>query len=353
MTSLQELKNKSAKLPPIDTEVQLPAAIRAAAARSNTLHAQAYQQPEATTDVQQPTATPAATGTEGQPAPAQPEAAATPAPGAEGTTTPPKAEDWEHRYNSMKGRYDRAEDTIRGLVQRINALEASQHAPQPVQQPTPDLQFKPLITDKDKDDFGADFIDVAQRAAMDKVSPEIAALKAQLARLEGTVGTVANQTAQQTQQTIFQTLDGKLANWRQINKDAKFLAWVALPDPLSGVIRRNMMMDAFNQGDAQRVLRFFNGFLSEEAATAPATTQPAPVTPQGNGKVPLENFAAPGRATTAAATTAPAEKETISRRQIANFYALVNKGHYRGNEAEKDALERRIFAAEAEGRITD
>lgn len=351
MTSLQDLKNKSAKLPPIDTEVQLPAAIRAAAARSNSLHAQAYSQPEPTTDVQQPTATPAATGTEGQPAQAQPEAVATPAPGAEDTPTPPKAIDWENRYNSMKGRYDRAEDTIRGLVQRINALEAAPPAPQHVQQPTPDLQFKPSITDKDRDEFGADFIDVAQRAAMDKVHPEIASLKAQLARLEGTVGNVASQTAQQTQQTIFQTLDGKLANWRKINRDAKFLAWVALPDPLSGVIRKNMMMDAFNQGDAQRVLRFFNGFLSEEAATAPAT--PDPVTPQGNSKVPLETFAAPGRATTAAATTAPAEKETISRRQIANFYALVNKGHYRGNEAEKDRLERMIFAAEAEGRITD
>lgn len=347
MTSTQEIKNRAAKLPPVDESVQLPAAIRAAAARSNALHQQAYQ-------VEEPNAvaTPQA-GTEGQPQTPEPEVKPQPQAGTEGVTPPAKADDWEHKYNSMKGRYDRAETTINGLTQRIGMLEAQLAQPRaPVQQPTPDLQFKPLITDKDKEDFGADFIDVAQRAALEKVNPEIAQLKAELAQLKGTVGSVASQTEKQTQQSIYAQLDKDQPNWRQINRDPKFLAWANLPDPFSGAIRVHMMNDAFNKGDAHRVLAFFKGFLSEEAAPTPApATPPNPVTPQGNSKVPLEAFAAPGRATTAAATPAPAEKETITRAQISQFYLDVQKGKYRGNDAEKDRLERMIFEAEQDGRI--
>lgn len=349
MTSTQEIKNRASKLPPIDQTMQLPAAIRAAAARSEALHKEAYQAAEPTVE---PTVAPEATATPTTPENVTPEVvvvATTPQP------TGATKDDWEHRYNSLRGRYDKDQQTIAGLTSRIGQLEAALTSkPQPVQ-PNPDLQFKPLITDKDKEDFGADFIDVAQRAALEKVNPEIAALKAQLARLEGNVGSIAATAQVQQKKTVHQTLDEKMPNWREINRDQKFLAWANLPDGYSGAIRIGMMRDAFEQGDAERVLRFFKGFLSEEAAPTPATaTQPdTRVTTQGNTKVPLETFAAPGRATTAAATTAPAEKETISRAQIAAFYSEVNRGKYRGNEAEKNRLEQMIFDAERDGRIVD
>lgn len=109
------------------------------------------------------------------------------------------------------------------------------------------------------------------------------------------------------------------------------------------------MLDAFEKADGQRVLRFFQGFLSDEAATGPATTQTEPP----NGKVPLETFAAPGRAKAPAASVAiaPVEKETITHAQIAAFYSDVQRGRFRGNEAEKDRLEAMIFEAQAEGRV--
>ena len=112
-----------------------------------------------------------------------------------------------------------------------------------------------------------------------------------------------------------------------------------------------MLQEAHRNGEAQRVLQFFKGFLSDEAVTAPAGDQPGKVTSLGNEKTPLENFAAPGRAKAPAASSAPGEKETISRAQIANFYRMVNQGHYRGNDAEKNRLEQMIFDAERDGRI--
>ncbi len=322
---------------PIDPDVVIPAAIRAASARSDALHREAYQ-----------TAAPVAEVT--PPAEATPPAAEVkPAEQPKPAEAKPAKDEWEHKYNSIKGRYDQQDETIRGLNSRISELQgllARAQAPAPVQTPNPDLTFG-TITEKDREDFGADFIDVAQRAAAEKLSPEIKRLTQEIERLKGTVGNVAERTAKNAQQALYDHLTEKLPDWRTINRDPKFIAWANLQDPLSGVIRMTMLRNAFDQGDGQRVLRFFQGFLSDEAATAPADFKPD----TQKGKVPLESFAAPGRATAPAAATPPGEKETYTNAQIAKFYMDVQKGVFRGNEAEKDRIEKSIFKAQAEGRI--
>jgi len=96
------------------------------------------------------------------------------------------------------------------------------------------------------------------------------------------------------------------------------------------------------------VLAFFNGFLAQEAALAPApTVDPAPA---ADGKIPLSDLAAPGRAKTSAAN-APVEKPTFTTAQIAQFYADSARGKYRGREAEYNRTEAQIFEAQREGRV--
>jgi len=146
-----------------------------------------------------------------------------------------------------------------------------------------------------------------------------------------------------------------------------------LPDTYSGVIRHNLLKAAWERNDTPRAAAFFQGFLAEEAAIDPAyrgqaqpndfqapdfsSSQSGQLGQNGqsngrtNGKVPLESFAAPGRAKSAAGTV-PAEKPQISRSQISNFYAMCAAGKYRGNEQERNRLEKMIFDAHAEGRIT-
>lgn len=118
----------------------------------------------------------------------------------------------------------------------------------------------------------------------------------------------------------------------------------------SGAIRHELLTAAYEQNNAPRVLAFFKGFLSEEAALAP-NSQGEPdrgVTPE---KIPLESLAAPGRAKTAAAPGAPAEKPTFTRAEIATFYADCARGKFRGRDAERNRIEAQIFEAEREGRI--
>lgn len=351
MTSVKELQRKSAALPPVDTDVVLPAAIRAAANKAGQLHKDAYETPapqqeqhgqerqqEEAKIVETPPAPKA--GTEEVP-----------------VETPAKGEgydgSWEQKFHSMKGRYDKQEDVIRqltselgGMRSEIERLRTSVATPAPTKENT----FKKL-TAEEREAYGEDFIDVSARAAEEKLMPEIETLKATVADLTGKLGQVAKASHDTQTLTMNQQLDRDLPDWKKINRDPRFIAWLNLRDPFSGAIRFNMLKEAHASGDAYRVLNFFNGFLRDEAVVDPAKRIEPEVTSQG--KLSLESLAAPGRAKAPAAPTPPGDKETITRSQIKEFYALVNKGHYRGNEAEKADLERRIFEAERDGRVTN
>lgn len=340
-------KRQNNNLAPLDPDVKIPAAIRAAAAKAESLHQQEYT-PAPTQDnhgqERQPEeAKPSAT-TEEVKEPAKEVPAQVPATG---------GEDYEHRYNSLKGRYDKQDDVIRSLTHELGSLRSqietlrTTAAPAPVQR-TNENSFKKL-TDEEREAYGSDFIDVSARAAEEKLMPEIVELRRQLAELGGKVETTASSSKEARVAAMWEKLDRNLPSWRKINREPKFLAWVNLRDPFSGAIRIDMLKQAFDAGEGDRVLHFFNGFLRDEAVVDPDAAPKADVTSQG--KVPLESLAAPGRAKASAASPTPGEKETISRSQITEFYRLVNSGHYRGNEAEKDALEQRIFQAQAEGRV--
>lgn len=341
---------------PVDTNVRVPAAVLAAATRANEFYTAPEDtsgKPEASqteldkTDVVEPPAQ--------QPEPQQARERA------------PPEDSWEHKYNSMKGRYDGAEKRVQTLARQIQNLESvvatlqasppSQTQAQP-QQP----ERKRLVTDEEVTEYGDGFLDVVGRKAREEISGELAELRANNARLEAQLTGVGNQVQMSARDRMFQNLSHEVPNWQDLNTDQKFLEWLELSDPYSGAIRKNMLLEAYARNDAFRVAVFFKGFLSEEAALAPAGQQPDfdPVPTHNRAqvrKIPLETFAAPGRARTAAASTgAPTEKPYFTRAQISKFYTdkafLVGKGQWVG-QVEKDgaAFEQRMFAAERDGRI--
>jgi hypothetical protein len=274
------------------------------------------------------------------------------------TQTDPDDESWEHKYKSIHGRYVRSQESIRQLTEQVRGLQeivaSMKAAPPPANQAgsdgIPELDAENLITDDERADYGEDFLKVVGKRARQEVAPVINAYKAEIAQLKQQLEGFTGFVKQDSQQKLLTRLDEKLPNWREVNTNQEFLDWLSLPDPYSGAIRHDMLKAAYAQGDAHRVLAFFNGFLAEEAAVAPATSEPdASVTKVP--KVPLEKLAAPGRAKTAAASPAPAEKPFITRAQVAAFYAEVASGKYRGRDDAKNKAEAEIFAAQREGRI--
>lgn len=331
-----------------DPDAAVPPAVKAAAARAEELQRQIYS-PE-------------------PPVPPEPGAPEPPVPPVtpEGNPTPPVVDppappdppaeviDWEHRFNSMKGRHDKAQESIRQMSDQIqsmqNVIATMSVATPPATKLPAELDPKLLITPQEEAEYGPEFLNLVER----KARAATAGLEQQLADLKSQLSNVGGNMAQSARDSMFRGLDDQssgVPDWRVINKDPKFLHWLDLPDTYSGAIRLNLLKAAFERNDTPRVLAFFKGFLAEEAALDPATRGPGiPPVPTPTSKVPLESLAAPGRAKTAAEI--PAEKPIVTRPYITQFYAEVAAGKYRGNEPEKNRIENEIFAAQREGRIT-
>lgn len=335
------------QLPDIDKNVVVPAAVAAAAAQANELQRQFISggAPDDAPQDDQPQ-DPGFELEGGQQQDDPP-----PAQDTGGGDDSPKPGTWHHKYLSMKGRYDhevpRLRTQIAELSERVsnlnNVIASMEAAPRA---PAPAPKTESLLTDEEVQEYGPDFIDVASRIAKQAVAPfqsEIENLKAQL-------GGVGKQMKMSARETLFARMDEAVPSWRELNNDDGFVSWLKLTDPYSGNIRHNMLKAAYERNDFPRVSAFFQGFLAEMAATETAGNEPIPAGARVP-KVPLASLAAPGRAKSAAAPGAPAEKPIITRKDITKFYADRAAGKYRGREAEAVAYEAQIFAAQKEDRI--
>lgn len=365
--------------PPVDTSVKLPRGVVASAARADEIHKAAYpgEQPPPAPD------TPPAGEVTTPPAAAPPLATPQAPPAAPSAATPPAAtpplplapppetqDDWKARYLSLKGRYDQMADRVNNQQTRLNNMEtmiATMQRPPPAAAPAPPPPQTKRVTDKEVEEFGADLIEVIQKAALDAVAPVLDGavngvrndFKKELTNLQPKLTAVEREAATSQHARLLAYLDANVENWRPINRHAKFHAWLALTDPMSGVTRKRLLDDAVAQGNGARVSTFYRAFLAEEGVPAPATTDQLPPPAangggNGTGKVDLAALAAPGKP--AASGIPPAQggtpgqsTEIITRAQISQFYADKQRGKY--SPAEIADLEAQIFAAGREGRV--
>lgn len=331
---------------PVDENVTIPAAVKAAGARSDAIHQAAYAQPPedpAAPPVEAPEAPPVAAIPEPAPAPA-------PAPPPAPPAAAPAPETWEHKYNSMKGRFERADNIARSLSERLTGMEAAMAA-MTVAPPAPPPTS--LVTPEEVASYGQEFLEVVGRKAREQVTPEVAQLTQRVEDLTKRLESVGTHVAQDARSRTHEYLNKHCPNWLELNENEKFKNWLALPDTYSHVTKHVLLKAAYAANDAPQVLAFFNGFLSEEAAGAPPAPAPDPAAtvPVASPKVPLESLAAPGRAKTAAQPV-PAEKPNFTRAEVTRFYVDAAGGKFRGRDDERIKIEKQIHDAGREGRIS-
>lgn len=282
---------------------------------------------------------------------------------------PPEPQDWERNFHRLKGRYDKLYTDMQQMTEQNSRLKNENASLRSVAPPTnghaPQGQVVNLLSEQEITDYGPEFIDVVRRAAAEVAGP----LQAEIETLRGQLGHVQAETSNAFLTRMNATIGGLVPNWNDLNADPRFIHWVNLPDVYSGVIRQELMQQAWNQGEAHRVAAFFRAFLAEEAAVdpqggrgqpqmmAPPAPIPAPsyVPPINPGQVPLQTrlsldqLAAPGRAHSAAQQ--PADKPFYTAQDITKFYTDVAAGKWRSREAERAAIDADIISAQHEGRI--
>lgn len=270
-------------------------------------------------------------------------------------------DEWKHKYKTLQGMFNaqvgklqqELRDT-RAEMERLRQAPDTQAAPEPAPSATPPAITK-YVTDQDEQDFGADTIDLIRRAAREEFAGQLAAERDRVAKLEAALRTLQTDvipkvekvaTTQQVsaEQAFWRDLAVIVPDWQAINDDPDFHQWLLEVDPLTGASRQSYLEAAHGQYDAARVAKFFSTWKATAVPAPAAPASPKPVASE------LERQIAPGRAR--GGDPPSQEKKTYSRADIANFYDDVRSGKYVGREQEKAQLERDIFLASQEGRVT-
>ena len=344
-------------LNPIDQSVKIPEAVRRAAALAESHYAKEAPAAEPVVQPDAP-ATPAAGDQPiqitAQPAPEPPveprpllqQPEPQPAPAA---PAPPAETNWEHRYLSMEGRYKQSQATMGGMQEQISEL--SQELTRLTQQPRQQVPAQGpvrLITQAEEQTYGPELIDLAKRAAQEALQPTLQTMQERNRQRD------QNETRRQARD-VHNALDQSVPDWRETNTSPEFLQWLRLPDLYSGMVRGQLLRNAFSSGDAPRVTAFFKNYIAEAQATGtiPAPqSQPAAQQAPRRAAVPLVNLAAPGASRPATGSSQqPVDKPIFTHRQVQQFYSNEGRARYAGREADRVNDEKEIFAAQNEGRI--
>jgi len=262
---------------------------------------------------------------------------------------------YEQRWRSLQGMYNADTARLRAennqMNQRVSQLEQLISSLSAPQQNTAQVAAAKLVTDKDLEDYG-DSIDVMRRAAREEVSAtqqELADLRRLVTQLQTNVvpkvDSVVQRQALNAEQVFWSELSAEVPDWREINAEQDFHSWLLEIDPLSGRTRQTFLDDAQGQLDSRRVAGFFKTWQAMNGTSVAQQTRSVAATQ-------LEKQIAPGRGRTAAGTTSGNTAKTYARGEVAKFFDDVRKGLYKGREQERDRIERDIFAAQREGRIT-
>lgn len=270
--------------------------------------------------------------------------------------TPPPI-DWEQRYRTLQGKYDREVPALRGDVATMRSQLETLSA-QLTAKPAPAAPEPVTIPDADKEVYGEDLVTATRRWARAEVAGELETLKSQLAEVKQATTTVQQDNAQSRAQQLHQnTMNGLDAHpeigrtWRTVNVDDNFISWLQQDDPFTGGPRMKLLSDAFGRGDVNRTAAFFKAFVAESTPHQQASAGGQPTPQPGTDRPTLQTFASPGRATGPAPGGAQPDKRFWTPPEITAFYRAKSRGDYRDDPAKAASLEQDLVAAAAEGRI--
>lgn len=253
-------------------------------------------------------------------------------------------ETWEQRYKTLQGMHNQnMSDIKRRLKEAQEANEAlqKQMAEFTAKQADEPVQIDPKFADE----FGADLVGMVQSIVQTYLDKTQAANESRIKQLDDRVKTAAHAAAKTSEELFYEQLAMQVPEWKKINVDHNFLAWLSEDDPVYGWSRQQALDDAARQRDVGRVARIFKAFTDGG--------QPQPEPKPSVAKTQLEKQVAPpaGRASPPA-TAAPRSKRTITSDEVTKFYDDVRRGLYRGREEDMQREEQEINRALAEGRIT-
>jgi hypothetical protein len=285
---------------------------------------------------------------------------AAPSSGTEQSADDSNSETYAQKWRTLQGMYNaevpRLHANNRELQSRVSQMEQllSSLSSQPTQAPA-HAQAPILVSDKEKEEYG-ESLDVMRKVSREELVPmigKLAALEGAIQQIAANLNTaivpqvqrVAQQQAMSAEDRFWGQLTQHVPNWQQINNDGDFQTWLLEIDPMTGTNRQVYLEQAQANLDIGRVVSFFQTFSKVTGKYQPtANAQP------NRSASELERQVAPGRGRGTNAPNGQTSRQ-YSPDDIKSFFNDVRQGKYKGREAERDRIERDIFAAQRDGRI--
>lgn len=250
-----------------------------------------------------------------------------------GISAEPKPDDskddnsYEHRFKVLQGKYNsevprlsaenkELKQTLKSLQDQLDELKAK--------------PAEPLVKPEEIEEYGEGLIDVARRVAQE----ELAKKDAQIKKLESKLDALEGVTTKTVEKDFFTSLTDKVSDWAKINDDKAFHKWLEETDELTGYRRQDLLSQAEQARDADRVAKFFKAFKKTSNKQVADTT------------AALETQVTPNNTKT---PNTPSTKRTWTRAEIREFYERVRRGMVSDKDA--IAIESDIHAASVEGRV--
>lgn len=242
----------------------------------------------------------------------------------------PEREDegWMQRYKSLEGKYKaevpRLLASNKDLQAKLSSLAAE------IESLKNSAPRESLVKPEEVDQFGEPLVDLIRRAAREETSTkdhEIDALKRRLESFEAT-------NAKNTEVGFYERLNQLVPDWVEVNDNGAFHAWLSDHDELTGRQRQELLTDAENSRDANRVAKFFDAWKrtnQTKAATSSKSLEPQ-VVPDATKSGSL-----------------PAGKRIWTREEIQSVYDRARRGLIK--DADLVSIEAEIETALTEGRI--
>lgn len=239
-------------------------------------------------------------------------------------------EKWEARFKTLSGKYNaevprlhaaikERDSKLNSLTEEVEALKVRMAAPQ-----------EKLVSTEEVSEFGEPLVDLIRRAAREEVQAKDGEVKELQRKLESLMGA----TNANVEVSFYDRLASQVPDWQTINDDPEFHTWLSEVDDLTGSQRQDILSQAEEKRDADRVARFFKAFKKvhqDRSAESSAS---------------LESQVAPEATRT---PDVPKGKKLWTRAEIAAFYAADRRGAY--TEEQASAIDAEIQSAIREQRV--
>lgn len=257
------------------------------------------------------------------------------------TTNPSESEleRYKARYSSLQGKYN---SEVPALTTRNHELEARVQQLLDENSKLRETQIQREaeaegLTTADETQYGQEMLNMVKRGIKQETAQqrlEIEQLKAQIQRQKAEAERARAEDQQQRDVQFAATMEKLVPGWVTQNEDQAFIQWLQYVDPTWGIQRQQLLNQAAQSYDVQRVAAIFNLYRSETA--------------QKQKESPLSQQVSPTH--TAGSNPPSTGPKKWTSEAIAQFYEEARHGRYTDEEVKR--IEDEIDAAVASGQVT-